>query len=140
MSCTLLLYTVQKGYHFMGAGCCEVLCHRSLSSAFPKNDTKTRKGLSPTYNRTFLCVLMSYHHMPQTTFGFANYRKRGIISRHSQSPGSRKAEKGPPSFQQHFVPFYGRGNLSSEIRYVKKKNLIYVSFSFLIIYNTATLH
>ncbi|XP_077331526.1 coiled-coil domain-containing protein 17-like isoform X2 [Lithobates pipiens] len=41
--------------------------------------------------------------------------KRGFIRRHSQSPGSQKAEKGPPSFQQHFVPFYGRGTLSSEI-------------------------
>ncbi|CAI9550381.1 unnamed protein product [Staurois parvus] len=41
--------------------------------------------------------------------------KRGTISRHSQSPGSRKAEKGPLSLQQLFVPFYGRGTLSSEI-------------------------
>ncbi|XP_018427327.1 PREDICTED: coiled-coil domain-containing protein 17-like [Nanorana parkeri] len=41
--------------------------------------------------------------------------KRGILSRHSGSPGSRKAEKGLPSFHQPFVPFYGGGTLSSEI-------------------------
>ncbi|KAM5191578.1 coiled-coil domain-containing protein 17-like [Mantella aurantiaca] len=41
--------------------------------------------------------------------------KRGILSRHTESPSSRKAEKGPASFQQPFVPFYGGGTLSSEI-------------------------
>ncbi|XP_063770684.1 coiled-coil domain-containing protein 17-like [Pseudophryne corroboree] len=41
--------------------------------------------------------------------------KRGIISRHSVSPASQKAIKGPPLFQQPFIPFYGGGSLSSEI-------------------------
>ncbi|XP_072260664.1 coiled-coil domain-containing protein 17-like isoform X2 [Pyxicephalus adspersus] len=41
--------------------------------------------------------------------------KRGISSRHSEPPGSRKAEKVYPSFQQPFIPFYGGGNISSEI-------------------------
>ncbi|XP_075047122.1 coiled-coil domain-containing protein 17-like isoform X1 [Mixophyes fleayi] len=41
--------------------------------------------------------------------------KRGVISRHSESPASRKIGKGLSTFQQPFIPFYGGGSLSSEI-------------------------
>ncbi|XP_073507874.1 coiled-coil domain-containing protein 17-like isoform X1 [Phyllobates terribilis] len=41
--------------------------------------------------------------------------KRGISTRPSVSPASRKIERVPIAFQQPFVPIYGGGSLTSEI-------------------------
>ncbi|XP_068127428.1 coiled-coil domain-containing protein 17-like isoform X2 [Hyperolius riggenbachi] len=45
----------------------------------------------------------------------AESEKRGVLSRHSESPASQKVDKRVPSFQKPFVPYYGGGSLSSEI-------------------------